>query len=112
MSTIGRGNSLHEVSLDFQRVAIFCQTESGRNTGDVSIDDDSFVDAEGVAQDDVGGLAADSGKRGQGLQRAGTRASVFSHELCGHGADVFGLVAVESGRANYSLEFVLRISRA
>jgi hypothetical protein len=34
----------------------------------VSIDDYSFVDAEGIAQDNIRRLAADSRKRGKGVE--------------------------------------------
>ena len=53
---------------NFQRIGILRQTEASGNPGDVSIDDDSFVDVKGVAQNNIGRLAADSGKSGKGIK--------------------------------------------
>jgi hypothetical protein len=59
---------LHEVVLNFQRIGILRQTEASGNPGDVSIDDYSFVDVKGVAQDNIGRFTADSGKSGERIK--------------------------------------------
>ena len=58
----------HEVLLDFCRVAVLRETKSSGNACHVSIDDYSFVNAKGIAQDNIRRLAADSRKRGQGVE--------------------------------------------
>src|SRR5215510_2765778 len=73
----------------------------------MGIDDDAFIDAKGIAQDNIGRLAANSGERGKGFQRAGNGPLVLGDKLGCHGADISRLIAIETGRADYSLERLL-----
>ena len=56
-------HELHEVLLDLLRIGLPGQAEPAGEALHVGVDHDPLVLAEGVAQDDVGGLAADAGQR-------------------------------------------------
>src|SRR5689334_20906573 len=52
------GDDGHQVLFDFDRVLLLGQAQSPGKAGDMGVDDDAYVDVKGVAEDDVGRLAA------------------------------------------------------
>ena len=56
------GDERHELRLDLQRVVALGEAEAVRHAEDVGVHGDALVDAEGVAEDHVRGLAADAGQ--------------------------------------------------
>src|SRR4051812_35417237 len=73
-------HDLHEVLLYLHRVFVIRQAEPSRDAADVGIDDYALVHTEGVAQNDVGRLAADAGQRHELLHGAGHLSPVLIHE--------------------------------
>lgn len=104
----GAWEKLDEIFFDFDRIGIPGEAEPGGETSDVGVDDDAIVDGEGVAEDDIGGLASDSGQGGEGGHGAGDMAVVEFADLRGGGADVAGFVAEESGGVDEGFELFLR----
>jgi hypothetical protein len=100
---VGKGGPLvggdegHEVLFDFDGVGVGGQAETLREAGDVGIDDDADVLGEGVAEDDVGGFAADAAELGEFVHGLGDAAAVFFDDVGRRFADGFGLVAEEAG---------------
>ena len=76
----------------FTGSALFRQAEAGGEPLDVGVHDDAFIDAEGVAEDDVGGLAADAGERGERLHGGGHFAAVLATR-CGAAGTMFFALA-------------------
>jgi hypothetical protein len=64
--------------------------------------------AEGVTEDDVGGLAADAWQGGEFLHRLWDLAGVVLDDLGGHTDERSGLGAEETGRLDLRLELVSR----
>src|SRR5262249_41946610 len=54
------GDELHQVFLDLFRGFLGGQVEPSGEAGDVSIDHDTAIDVESVAQNNIGSFAADS----------------------------------------------------
>ncbi len=98
------GNQGDQVLLDFDRIALFGEPKAQAQAGHVGVDDDSDVDVEGVAQDHVGGLAADSGQGGELVHRLWDLAGVVIEKGLGHGADGFALAAKEARGVDIALQ--------
>ena len=64
-------DQLHQGELDLHRVVVLGQAEPAREPADVRVDRDARR-VEGVAEDDVRGLAADAGQRDEIVERCGT----------------------------------------
>ena len=75
------------------------------------VDDDAFVDVEGVAENDIGGLAPDPGQRVQLRHRLRDFAFVLFLDRGGRGANAFGFVPKKSGRLDGLLQFRRRRGR-
>ena len=58
----------HQVLSIFTGSCVCVRPSRAETRGDVGIDDDAFVDAKGVTQNNIGRLPADSGKSGKGIQ--------------------------------------------
>ena len=65
------GNLLDEIFFDFDRIGVLGQSEAFTQAGDVGVDHNAGFDPIGVAEDNVGSLASDSGKVGEGCEFAG-----------------------------------------
>ncbi len=98
------GEELHQVVLDFDRIGVLGQAESAAEAADVGIDDHAG-DVEGIAEDDVGGLATDAGELGEGFEGGGHLALMFFHQGLGAGDDVLRLVVIEAGVLDDGFEF-------
>jgi len=71
----------------------------------VRVDHDALVFAEGVTEDHVRGLAADTGQCVQLRHRLRHLAAMLILDRCGGSADAFGFVAKEPRRLDYFLQF-------
>ena len=100
-------NELHEILLHLHGIAVGREAEAQAKASHVGIDDDALVDVEGIAKDDVGGLASGSGNCGEFLHGGGDFASVAFHERRAHTAERLGFIPIESGGADDFLEFLL-----
>jgi len=74
----------------------------------VRVHDDADVLIEGVAQDDVGGFAADATKIGEFFHRCGNFAGVFFDNVGGGFAEGFGFVSEKAGGLDDGLDVLLR----
>src|SRR5215212_1894028 len=97
-------HDLHEVLLDLHGVLTLREAQSVRDAADVGVDDDALVRAEGVAEDDIGRLAADAGQCYELGHSTGDLSPMLLHEGAGHAPQGAGLVAIEAGRADVLLE--------
>ena len=102
------GDNFHKVTFDFDRVAVLGESEALAEASNVRIDNDPGFDAEGVAENNVGGFASDARQVREGFQVAGNLAVMVLGDGGGRGADVFGFVAKEAGRADEFLDVFLR----
>ena len=100
----GRNPSL-QVGLDFLRRGMTGQTEALRKPRHVRIHDDSNTDIKGIAQNDVGGLAAHPGQFDQFLHRPGDKAAVLLDKRPTCRLDVFRLVAIKADASYGRFEF-------
>ena len=85
-----------QVGLDFLRRGMTCQTEALRKPRHVRIHDDSNADIKGIAQNDIGGLAAHPGQFDQFLHRPGDMAAVLLDKRPTCRLNVFRLVAIKA----------------
>ena len=97
-------DEFHEDGLDFFWVGLAGEAEAGGEARDVGVDDDADVLAEGVAEDDVGGFAADAGELDEFVHGLRDVSAMLVDEEPAAGADVFGLGAVEADGAEVVLE--------
>ena len=97
---------LHEILFDLHGISTLREAEPVRDAADVGVDDDAFVHAEGVAKNDVGRLAADSGQRHELPHGARNLSGVLLHEGAGHAPQGAGLVTVETRGTDVLLELL------
>ena len=90
--------------LDLQRVVALGEAEPVRDAQDVRVDRDALVDVEGVAEDDVRGLAADAGQGDEPGHAARHLAAVALDEAPGEADDAARLGAEEAGGADDLLD--------
>ena len=103
------GDNLYKIPFDFDGVFLFGEAEALAEAGDVGVDDDAGLDAVGVAQDDVGGFASDTGKIGQRFEIFRDLAAVLLRDGFGGSDEIFGFVAEEAGGADEVFDvFLLR----
>ena len=84
-----------ERKLDLERVLAGSEPGAVRYPEKMSVDSNGTL-AEGDVEHDIGGLAADAGKRDQRLARTRHLAMKILDELKGQGDEVLGLVAIEA----------------
>ena len=102
------GEELDEVLLDADGVAKYGEFQALGETSHMGVDDDAFVLVEGISEDDIGSLASNAGECGKGFEGGWYFAAVPVKQSGTHGADIFCLVAIETGGADEGLEFLLR----
>jgi hypothetical protein len=90
------GHYSQEVALYLFGVALARQTEPARDTPDVGVHDHALVDAEGVAEDHVGGLAAYAGEPDELGHGTRNLSSMVLNEYASHVPYGAGLVAEET----------------
>src|SRR5262249_11475687 len=83
------GDEPHQVALDRLRVGLRGQPHAAAESAQMGIDRDAGH-AEGVAEDDVGRLAADAGQGYQLFHRRGDFAAMLFHDLLAAGNEVAG----------------------
>ena len=98
----------HQVLLDLHGIGVPGEPEPQGEASHMGVHNDPLVDPEGVAEHDVGGLAARAGKSGEFPDGARDFAAVALRQRGTHAADRLGLVPVESRRAHDLLQFLLR----
>lgn len=98
------GDEGHEVAFDLDGVVVDGEAEALAEAANVGVDGDAGG-VEGVAEDDVGGLAAHSGEGDEFVHGARDLAGVAFDELLATGLYVAGLVAEEAGGLDEALEF-------
>ena len=69
-----------EVLFDFDRIGVFGQSKAFAQARDMRVHHKTRLDAVGVAEDDVGGLASDARKMGEGFEVLGNFTVVFLHK--------------------------------
>jgi hypothetical protein len=99
------GDEGHQVALDFDGVVGGGEAEALGEAANVGVYDDTFGLAIGVAEDDVGGFAGDTGKGEEGGHLGRNFATVFLFKEAGSFLDVGGFVAVEAGAAHQFFQF-------
>ena len=62
-------NQIHQNLLDLNRIRLVGETEADAQAANVSIHDHTFIQVKCVAEDDVGGFSADTGKPGELVHR-------------------------------------------
>src|SRR5207244_3901947 len=91
------GEERHQVLLDLLRVVVPGEPEQAAQAADVGIHRDPLVDAIDVAQDDVRGLAPDTGQRAELVHRPRYLAAVVRHQYLRHPDQALRLIAEEAG---------------
>ena len=104
-------NDPHEVALNFLGVSVRRQLEPVRQPADVRVHHDALVDAEGVAEHDIRGLAPDARQRAQLLHLLRNLAAVACEDLGTHRPKVARFRPVEAGRVNDGLQLLRRDRR-
>src|SRR5262249_39441996 len=99
-----RRDQFHQVALDFFGVRMFGEAHAAAEAENVRVHGDAG-DAEGVAEDDVGGLAADSGQRDKLVHGAWDFTGVLVDDGFAAGGDVASFVPEETGGLNRRLQF-------
>ena len=97
------GEQFSDGELHFHRVGLLCPAEPADKTPEVRVDRDAG-DAEGVAEDHVGGLATHSGQFHQVFQPRWHLAVVVSQQRCAEFEQRLGLGPEESQRADDPFE--------
>ena len=75
------GNDGYQVTLDLNRITMFRESKEARKTDDMCVDRNPLRVSVELAQDDVGGLAADAGQRLHGGQIVRHDATMQRHHL-------------------------------
>src|SRR5262249_26121958 len=98
-------DEFHQVLLDLFRLLFLCQPQPSGKPCDMSIDDDTFIDAERVSEDDVGRLAPNAIQVCEFLHRARHSPAMFLDQLAATRLDILGFVPEKAGRLDLLLEF-------
>src|SRR5262249_25635683 len=98
-------DEFHEYEFDLDRVAVPREAEAPRKPPDVRIDGDPRR-VEGIAENHVGGLAADAGERDEFVERAGHFPAEPLDNGEAAGPNVFRLILVEARWLDELLEFL------
>ena len=99
------GNNLDQIPLDFLGILIPGQIEAIRNPPYMGVHDNSRRNPESTAQHYVGRLSRGAWNGKQLLHRPRDLAAEFLDEFLAGADDRFRLVAKETGRANFLLDF-------
>lgn len=91
------GDDGGEVGFHLDGVGVGGESEASGEAADMGVDDDAFIEVESVAEDDIGGFAADACELDEGVHGGGHLAAVFGDECGAAVADVTGLGAEEAG---------------
>lgn len=101
------GDNGHQVEFEFDRVAVFGQAQAAAESNHVRVADDTLY-TKAIAQNDIGGLSADTVKGEQLVHRLrDDAAESFENGRTGF-LDAFGFVAVKAGRADVVFKLFLR----
>jgi len=101
------GDEIHEIALDFFRVFVLGQAQTLTHTPDVRVDNDAR-NAESVAKDCVGGLAADPGQLNQGVKVCGNPTVKPLTKYAATGLNILRLVPVEARGLDVKLQLLQR----
>jgi hypothetical protein len=96
-----------KVCFDFYGIGIFGETEAVGEASDMGIHDNAFIEAKGIAKNDVRGFSSDSGEGSQGFQGAGNLTIVVGKERGSHGSQVPGFIPEKTGGVNHAFEIFL-----
>lgn len=101
------GDDIHQVEFQFNRVGVGGQPQPPRQPYHVRIADDA-LDAEAIAQNNIGGFASNAGKREQFIHcLRDNPAEAVDKQLAGF-LDAGRLVAIKARRADILFEFFAR----
>lgn len=98
------GHLGEEVLFDLFGLGAGGQAETEREARHVGVNDDTFVEVEGIAEDDVGGFASDAVELDEVLHGVGDLAVVTFDEFLAGALDVFGLMTKEAESADVLFE--------
>ena len=98
------GDEPHEDGLDFFWIGFASEAETARKAGDMGINDDADVLVKSIAENNIGGFAADAGEADKRVEIGGDFAMIFFGENAGGGADIFRLGAVKADGAKILLK--------
>ncbi len=101
----------HQHLLNLYRVGLTGKAQPNAEPADMSVDNDAFIDAESVAEYDIGGLSSDSWKFDERVHRLRYLSLMAFHDRGGHPEKALRLVAEKTGALDQLLEN-LRISRS
>jgi hypothetical protein len=94
----------HEIELDFFGLLLPGELEALGEAGDVGIDDDALVEVKGIAEDHVGGFAADPIELHQGFHGGRHLAMVVGEESTTAALDMACFATEETEGADLLLE--------
>src|SRR5262249_24706319 len=92
-----------EIELDFVRVRVFCESKSLRQAHHMGVDADGLL-PESVAENDIGCLSSNAGKRQQIVQLVGDFALEALDDFAAAVMNRLGFVAVEIDFVSFSFE--------
>lgn len=98
--------------LDRDRVSLAGEPQAARQALHVRVDDDAFVDVEGVPQHDVGGLAAHTAQLDELREAFRHFAAILAHQGVRHRDETFRLGTKEPGALDDVFDFFgIRVSQ-
>ena len=100
-----------EIAFDLLRRVLLGESESRRETLHMSIDDDTFREAEDVPENDICCFPPNSGERSEFVHRLRNIAAVLRDERGAARTDVLRFRAKETGRLHELLQFARRALR-
>ena len=105
------GNELHQISLDFFGCFGAAEPKALAEPGNVGVNHDPVIDAEGIPEDHVGGLATDSREGREILHGPGHVPVKMCHQSLAAGLDVSRLASKQTNPADRLLQLVNRCLR-
>ena len=105
-----RGNNLDQIRFDLVGIGVARKTQALRKPHHVGVDADGLF-AEGIAENDIGGLAADAGQTDQVIEIVGDLAAKALDQLTATVMNRFGFVAIKVDLADLAFQLVRRRCR-
>ena len=96
---VGRRDEVVELEFDFVGVGLLREADAIGDALEMGVDDDTRG-GETLAEDDVGGLAADARERGEGVHGGGDPSVEARDDIPGAAEEAFGFLTEEAGGAD------------
>ena len=98
----------HQVCFDFDGVCLLRKAQTRTQAPDMSVDDDTFVLSERVAENDIGGFASDAGQFDESIHRIRNLAVVPLYQRLAESNQTLRFVAEEARAFDHLFQLILR----